>query len=169
MTEVQLRYFIDCDASTQARVRGWTTTEDFIRWMGRDFAIVPLDLPPGIPTGSGRMHNWVIYAQDQPVGFISGTIRDAFHEDSTFEAEPGYRPDNGPHIGLVSYMDVPHRGNGYAGASKRAIVHHPATADVKYFRVGINYDNEASLRAIAKTDFEYIGKDKKMRRFRLSR
>ncbi|WP_245547498.1 GNAT family N-acetyltransferase [Nocardia brevicatena] len=101
-----------------------------------------------------RTHNWVIFADEQPVGLISAAVTD--HPSVALPGEELADPADYPTLGTVTYIDPWHRGRGYAGAAKRAISEHNAADGVRTFCCVVADDNAASLNAIRKAGYECV-------------
>ncbi|MEV4234059.1 GNAT family N-acetyltransferase [Nocardia sp. NPDC049737] len=153
---VRLRYFTDCDETVQAKVRGWTHTKEFVERIGMSDS--NLGCAPGAETGIGRIHNWVIFADEQPVGLVSAMVQD--RPLNQLETEPD-DPADYPSLGTVTYIDREHRGRGYASASKRAISEHDAANGVRSFGCAIAADNTTSLKSIKKAGYESVRVEKR--------
>lgn len=153
---VQLRYLTDCDVSVQEKVSEWTHADDFAARIGPPFYL-PLGCAPGAEIGGGRVHNWIIYADEQPVGLVAATVLD--QPRTMFNKDPD-DPSDYPLLGMVTYIDPEHRCNGYASAAKRAIAEHDAANGVRAFGCVIAADNTASLKSIQKAGYERIGIEK---------
>jgi RimJ/RimL family protein N-acetyltransferase len=152
---VQLRYYTDCDEAVRAKVLDWVHSEEFVTRIG--MPAHELTHAPGAETGIGRVHNWVIFADEQPVGLISAKIRD--QPLDLVNDEPDDRADY-PSLGTVTYIDRQHRGRRYASAAKRAISEHVAAEGVRSFGCVIAADNSESLKAIKKAGYECVRTEK---------
>ncbi|MGS2809246.1 MULTISPECIES: GNAT family N-acetyltransferase [Nocardia] len=155
---VELRYLTECPEAVQSKVRTWAGTEEFAKQVAPDFV---LGYEPGVETGvhlgnevrpgkSRRQHNWVIFADDQPVGVVFASIQDQPDPDSA-ETED---PTDYPCLGTATYIDLSHRGRKYASASKQAISEHEVARGVRSFRCMIRANNPDSLSAIEKAGYE---------------
>lgn len=148
---VQLRYFIDCDEAVQAKVIGWTQTDEFIERMRTPF--FNLRQAPGTETIVGRVHNWVIFANGQPVGLISANVKD---EPKILLGEEPDDPADYPLLGTTTFVDPNHRDRGYAATAKQAIREHDAAKGVRSFGCVIAADNPSSLKSITNAGYEYV-------------
>lgn len=151
---VQLRYYTDCDEPTRARVLAWVHTEEFVSRIGMPEC--QLQHAPGAETSRGRIHNWVIFAGEQPVGLISAKVQD--QPSNLLHQEPD-DPADYPLLGTVTYIDPPHRGRRYASAAKHAISEHAAAAGVRTFSCAVAEDNPESLKSIRRAGYEYVRTD----------
>ncbi|MGW6335259.1 GNAT family N-acetyltransferase [Nocardia rhamnosiphila] len=149
---VRLCYYTDCDEAVQTKVLEWVQTEEFRTRIG--MPAEELRHAPGAETGIGRVHNWVIFVDKQPVGMISAKVQD---QPSITESDD---PADYPSLGTVTYIDQLHRGNGYAPAAKSAISEHDAAEGVRSFCCVIAADNSKSLKAIQKAGYECVRVEK---------
>ncbi|MBF6246361.1 GNAT family N-acetyltransferase [Nocardia elegans] len=114
---------------------------------------------PGAETRTGRVHNWVIFVDEQPVGLISAQIQDQPRSHSPLNRELD-DPADYPLLGTVTYIDRQHRSRGYASAAKHAISEHVAAAGVQTFGCIVAGDNPQSLRSISRAGYERVHTEK---------
>ncbi|WKG13097.1 hypothetical protein QX204_17125 [Nocardia sp. PE-7] len=107
---VELRYLTECAEAVRSKVRAWAGAEEFAAQVAPDFV---LGYEPGVRPGtevrpgkSRRQHNWVIFADDEPVGVVFASIQNQRDPDS---AEPD-DPADYPCLGTATYIDLCHRG-----------------------------------------------------------
>lgn len=149
---VRLCYYTDCDDTVRTKVLQWVHTEEFQTRIGMHPG--KLAHEPGADTGRGRVHNWVIFADEQPVGLTSAQIKDQPPHD-LFDEEPE-DPGDYPLLGTVTYIDPERRGERYASAAKRAISEHDVAVGVRSFGCVIAADNPDSLKAIQRAGYEQV-------------
>ncbi|MFI6220120.1 GNAT family N-acetyltransferase [Nocardia salmonicida] len=147
---VLLRYFTDCDETVQSKVRAWARTEEFT---SRVAPKRKLRHQPGADTGRSKMYNWVIFADEQPVGVVLVSIQERPYNRTDGDSED---PAAYPSLGTATYIDPDYRGRGYASAAKQAISEHKAASGVRSFSCMIAADNTFSLRSIKKAGYECV-------------
>ncbi|WP_280473609.1 GNAT family N-acetyltransferase [Nocardia asiatica] len=147
---VLLRYFTDCGEAVQSKVRSWARTEEFASRVAPE---CELRHQPGADTGRLKMHNWVIFADEEPVGVVLVSVQDKPYNWLGDESDD---PAEFPTLGTATYIDPEHRDRGYSAAAKQAISEHEVASRVRSFRCMIIADNHASLRSIEKAGYECV-------------
>jgi RimJ/RimL family protein N-acetyltransferase len=130
-----------------AAIEHWFDDPEVQRWLGgRSWLHRPAE-EPGWFRGRmvSRSHSWVGFAGAEPVAFVGGEVYDRwvrYHGDGV----PPTGVEMRTAMGLAYVVDPARWGRGHGRAALRAVMAHPAVADVAIFFCGIEPDNLASRR-----------------------
>lgn len=103
-----------------------------------------------------RGHHWLAWLGAEPVGYLGGDVYDRWCEwDGSDPDHPRVgRAESGPAMSAAYVVAPEHWRRGHGTALLRAWLTAAETTDVRVFELGVEADNQASLRCAAKAGFE---------------